>query len=793
MELAGLDRARTEMLGGIRVLDLTDPPGWLCGRILADFGADVALVEPPGGHPGRARRYAFAALNAGKRSIVADPTTNDGLDLVGRLSRSVHVVIETGRGELDALRRSEHRNRVWCAITPFGLDGPKASWRASDLGVLAQSGTMFMTGDPRRAPLRCSFPTSWYHGGADAAAAILAALHQRTLNRRGQLVDVSMQEAHCMANMSRVGQFGMTGQRGSRAGALMRVGPTMQREIWPCADGFVSFGLRGGPARIPGLKRLVAWIAEEGLATSALIDREWDSYSHTTLSQDEVDAISEPFARFFATKTMTELYDAALERGLMLAPANTAREILGSHQYRARELFADVDDPDLGRIPIPKRFVVADGVPGATAAAPRIGERAETEPWFADTGTITTAPEQAFDGVNVLEFGAGAAGPLATRYLADQGATVVRVESSVRPDFLRLYALTATQRSLEASPMFAAFNCNKLAITLNLKHPEAHVIALRLVGWADVVAENFAPGAMARFGLAYEDLVKVKPDLVMISTCLHGQTGPERDYPGFGGQGSALSGFNHVTGWPDGEPLGPYGTITDSLAPRFAAAAVTAALIRRRRTVTMGAYLDVSQVECAIYSLGEAIVQAAVEGTPPGRLGNRSPDGAPHGAFRCAGDERWIAIAIWSDDEWRTLVDQMGGSGWADGRFATTAGRLEHVDELEKRIEEWTVTQDRDALAERLQALGIEANPVADLGDCYRDPQLAHRGHFARMNHPVIGEQDYEALGFRLAASPPRFTHPGPTLGRDNEEVYKGILGLPDDEYERLRADGVFD
>src|SRR5439155_10447409 len=269
-----------------------------------------------------------------------------------------------------------------------------------------------------------------------------------------------------------------------------------------------------------------------------------------------------------------------------------------------------------------------------------------------------------------LEFGAGAAGPLATRYLADHGATVIRVESSVRPDFLRLYAITASQRSLDASPMFAAFNCNKLGITLNLKQPEAREIALRLVRWADVVAENFAPGAMTRFGLAYEDLVKEKPDLVMVSTCLHGQTGPERDYPGFGGQGSALSGFNHLTGWPDREPLGPYGTITDSLAPRFAAAAVVAALLRKRRT-GLGAYLDLSQVECAIYSLGETIVEQSLTGSPPGRLANRSRDAAPHGAFRCAGDDRWTAIAIWSDDEWNTLREAAGFPD--DARFATTS------------------------------------------------------------------------------------------------------------------------
>jgi benzylsuccinate CoA-transferase BbsF subunit len=396
----------------------------------------------------------------------------------------------------------------------------------------------------------------------------------------------------------------------------------------------------------------------------------------------------------------------------------------------------------------------------------------------------------ALEGINVLEFGAGAAGPLAVRYLADHGATVVRVESRVRPDFLRLYGITATQKSLDASPMFAAFNCNKLAITLNMKHPDARAIALRLVRWADVVAENFAPGAMGRWGLAYDDLVKERSDLVMVSTCLHGQTGPERDYPGFGGQGAAISGFNHLTGWPDREPLGPYGTITDSLSPRFAAAAVMAALLRRNRTGE-GAYLDLSQVECAIYCSGDALVEHAVTGSPPGRIGNRSRRAAPHGVFRCAGEDRWIAIACWSDSEWRALADSLSLS--EDPRFDHLDGRLAQQDDVEALIEGATTSRDRDRLVSELRDTGVEATPVLDLTDLNEDEQLHHRGHFVPMSHPVIGEQNYEALGFRLSESPSSFTRPGPTLGRDNEEVYKGILRMSDDEFKSLESAGAFE
>lgn len=344
------------MLSGLRVVELTDPSGWLAGRMLADLGADVTLATDETLR--ETLPYAWAALNAGKRLAGYDDS----------LLASADVVIETG-----VTPRYEELGSpsvVWCVLTPFGRSGPKAEWRASDLSVQAQSGVMYMTGDADRAPVASSAPTSWHHGCADAVAGIMAALLQREKTGRGQLVDVSMQEAHLMASMSRVGQWSLAKSRGKRAGALMRVGETVQREIWPCKDGHVSFGLRGGPARIPGLKRLVAWMDEEGLATPALTERDWDGYNHNLLTQDEVAAISEPIAAFFLTKTMTELYDAALARGLMLAPANTAREILASRQYASRDLFVEMDDPALGSVPLVRSFVVSDAMPGAKKAAP---------------------------------------------------------------------------------------------------------------------------------------------------------------------------------------------------------------------------------------------------------------------------------------------------------------------------------------------------------------------------------------------------------------------------------------
>jgi crotonobetainyl-CoA:carnitine CoA-transferase CaiB-like acyl-CoA transferase len=403
-----------------------------------------------------------------------------------------------------------------------------------------------------------------------------------------------------------------------------------------------------------------------------------------------------------------------------------------------------------------------------------------------------------FGGTTVLEFGGGAAGPVCTRYFADHGATVIRVESRQRPDFLRTLRMTAkTKGGIDGAEHFAVLNANKLSIAINLSRPEGVGVARRLALWADCVAENFAPGAMAKWGLDYASLVRARPDLVMISTCLNGQTGPERHYPGFGGQGSALAGFNHLTGWPDREPVGPYGTITDSLSPRFAALLLAAALLHRRRT-GQGQHIDLSQVEGGIACLAESIVTCTANDEVLGRLGNRSRHAAPHGLFRAADvdgrSDRWVAIAVHDDDDWRRLVDALGRPAWAaDPALATTAGRLARVDALEAALDEWTRTRPAAETAALLQAAGIDAGPVADLGDLHDDPQLAHRRHFRPVEHPVLGRHPVETNAIRFSAMEPDIHAPAPCLGQHTEHVLRTLLGMPEPEYVALRDAGVLE
>jgi benzylsuccinate CoA-transferase BbsF subunit len=340
--------------------------------------------------------------------------------------------------------------------------------------------------------------------------------------------------------------------------------------------------------------------------------------------------------------------------------------------------------------------------------------------------------------------------------------------------------------------MFDSLNVGKLGVTLNLKHPQGAAIALGLIEKADAVAENFAPRAMRGFGLDYASLAPEIPELVMVSSCLQGQTGPHRDYPGFGGQGSALGGYNILTGWPDREPIGPFGTITDSLAPRFVATALAAGLLYKRRT-GKGVYLDVSQAESAVYSLSPWVADYSVNGNIGIRQGNRSSRFAPHGVYACSGDDRWVAIACVDDQGWRNLADVLGIDARDADRLGSLDARMKARDEIDEMIASWTKERNAADVAELLQKVGVESVPVADFSDAFGDPQLIHRGHFVPLEHPLIGECFYERNGFRLSDADAGYVRTSPLLGEHNELVLGEILGMGSGEIERLREEGILE
>jgi crotonobetainyl-CoA:carnitine CoA-transferase CaiB-like acyl-CoA transferase len=385
------------MLSGLRVLDLADESGFLAGKILGDLGADVVKIEPPGGDRG-ARRGPFLgqrgdappdperslvwlALNTSKRGITLNLGAPAGRELFERLLAGADVVLETfAPGWLESQHpelgwerlRALYPRLVWCAITPFGQSGPRARGGARDLVAVALGGNAWMTGDPERPPVRCSLPSAYYHAAPAAALGIALALRGRQRSGRGDFVDVSLQECQLETLLGGVGSARVLGRVPRRSGA--RTGRT--REIWPARDGYVSFGLRGGPARVPGLVALVAWMDECGQAPDWLRGFDWERYDPERLEPAGLARLEEAFGAFFRSRSRRELYAGALERRILLAPCNDAREVLAQPQLRSRGFFVELEYPELGaRIEHPAFFArTEDGAVRLRRRAPRIGE-----------------------------------------------------------------------------------------------------------------------------------------------------------------------------------------------------------------------------------------------------------------------------------------------------------------------------------------------------------------------------------------------------------------------------------
>ena len=394
-----------------------------------------------------------------------------------------------------------------------------------------------------------------------------------------------------------------------------------------------------------------------------------------------------------------------------------------------------------------------------------------------------------FKGLRVLDMSWIGVGPLTMRYLADFGATVIRVESVSRPDNSRTVSpFKGGVPAFSLGQFNANFNTSKLDLGLNLAMEEGRDIIRRLLReWQpDVLAESFTPKTMGKWGLDYEHVESMRPGIVYLSTCQQGHTGPHREYAGYGTQATCLAGFHSVTGWPDKEPVGPYGAYTDFVNPPNALVAVLSALEYRRRT-GKGQYLDLSQLECAIHYLAPAALDYTANGRTPGRVGNRDPYYVPHGVYPCENENEvriggaWCVIAVGDAAEWRGLVRAMGSPTWAvEERFATPEGRREHEDELDSRIAEWTKGFTMHDVMRLLQEAGVPSGAVQAGADLWTDPQLKHRGYFRWLDHPVKGPMPYEDVQAVLSKTPGKPRWASPLVGQDNDEVLKGILGMSD-------------
>jgi benzylsuccinate CoA-transferase BbsF subunit len=400
----------------------------------------------------------------------------------------------------------------------------------------------------------------------------------------------------------------------------------------------------------------------------------------------------------------------------------------------------------------------------------------------------------ALDGIRVVEFAVFAAGPLIGKHLGEHSAEVIRVESHAMPDGFRLHypPFKDNKPGLERGGSYALFNDQVLNVTLDLKQPKAVSLAKELVSKSDIVIENFAAGVMDRLGLSYSELRRVKPDLIMLSSCNQGQTGRRARQRGFGSQLTSMSGFTQLTGYGPGKPpFLLYGPYVDFVAVGFGLIAVLAALDYRRRTGT-GQHIDLSQYETGIQFIAPALMEAQINGRVHEPKGNRDPHAAPHGVYPCKGEDEWCAIAVFNDEEWRAFCRAAEKPDWeSDPRFSSAADRKANEPELDRLLAEWTAHLEARSIMERLQSAGVCAGVVQSVPDLFSCPQLAYRHQWVELFHAEFGTYEHLAPPFLLSETPSELRRSSPLLGEHNDYVFEHIVGLSPEEIQILKDERV--
>ncbi|WP_419554392.1 CoA transferase [Candidatus Poriferisodalis sp.] len=828
-------REHTEVLDGYRILDLTDDRGHLAGMLLAQLGAEVVLAEPPDGHRTRhrgpyvddvtdpERSIEFLVYNRGKHSVVIENSAQ-----IAELAAHCDAVISCGAFVVDFdVLRAANPQLVTASITPFGETGPKTGWAATDLTIAASSGTMSLTGDRDRAPVRIGSPQTWHNAAVDTAGAILMALHERQTSGLGQHVDTSTQQSFVDCTQFQMMAVLTGGEVPVRLPGAVNLGGFLIPWVYECADGYVTVTFLFGPMIAPFTTRLLTWVCEEGYCDAELRDKDWVDFGMAIFegreSMDTFDHAIKCLTAFAASKTKAELLERALSDNLLIAPVTTTADVLALDHLGVRDYWQLTEVPRVSG-PEPVRLCGAmaktTGEPLAElAVAPRLGEH--TGRYLTADGAagpaITTRPraELAQTGpsmvrpladIKILDFMWALAGPGATRTLADYGATVVKVESELHPDVLRgVHPFIGEEGGQENALQFHSINAGKMDLTLDLSLPEALDVILDLTAWCDVLTESFSPKAMANWGLTYDVLREVNPDLVMFSSCLMGQTGPMRMYAGFGTMAAAIAGFYPVTGWPDRIPAGPFTAYTDYISPKLGVMLILSALAERDRT-GRGQHIDFSQMEGALHFLATEFADEEINGRTAGRNGNADRHMCPHSVYPAAGEDRWVAIACETDVQWGALVGLLVGAAGensdlghalsaigADADLAAldVAGRQARSDAVEAAITTWTEPQEAAAIEATLQQCGVPAHRVNDAADLMADPQIVAREHFLSVPHAKHGHTWVEDSNFELSRTPGRPLWGGPMFGEHNMEVLEGILRYDTDKIAELVIAGA--
>ncbi len=818
------------MLSSYRVLDLSDERGQLAGLMLSDLGAEVILIEPPDGS--RSRQVGpfvadknedpeaslwFWAYNRGKRSCALDLTDPEQKQQLLQLLATADVVIESsGQKTMRELGLSyddlsaQFPQLVYTSVSAFGSTGPKADWAATDLVITAAGMLGRLMGDTDRRPLRIPLDQTFLHASGEAAFATLIALRERKRSGLGQHVDISGQQTITLATQSMALCHLYNSPEAVRVSGGVEVGPFNVRLRARAADGYVSPTIVFGEAIGPFSKRLFDWLHSHGACADSDLEIDWIDFVEgvTTgrIPLDEYARVQQVAAKYFATRTKKELQAAALKHRLLIVPIATVADVVDEPHYKERDFWCDIEMPSLGAVKFPGPSVKFSKTPvQIEKPPPRVGEHneevlaelpAKASERTATSGASNSQPELPLAGLKVLDFMWVIAGPASTRVLSDWGATVVRVESSHKVETARtIQPFLNDEGGADNAAIFQNMNAGKLGIAIDLDNPASRETIEDLIRWADVVTESFSPKVMRKWGLTYEDVRKIKPDIIMASSCLFGQTGPLSSLAGYGSMGASMSGFYEMTGWPDRDPCGVFNAYTDYVSPKFLGTALLAALEHRDNTGE-GQYIDMSQVEAAFTFLAPALLDYRINDRIPQKVGNDHPRLSPHDVFACAGEDRWVAIACENDQQWRALceVAELDKKlNQPDLAQLDEQGRRSLSVEIAEAISEWTQTLDDEVAQQKLQDVGVAAHFVQDSETLTNDPQLVHRQHFRQLPHSTNGQMWVEGPKFSMSRSTSKLESAGPSYGEHTFFVLEEILNYDAEQIAELAVAGVLE
>ena len=784
-------KSATGALTGLRVLDFTGRKGGYCGLLLANLGAEVVLIEAPGGDPMRRQgpfkndvadeeaSLSFAAYHTNKRGIVLDLESDADRDTARALARNADILIEDkpvgyldriglGFSALSALNPA----LVMTSISGFGQTGPYREFKTSSIAAFAMGGLMNLCGHPGRAPLMGPCDVAYHLGSVHAAFGTLVALFNRHGTGRGDHVDVSLQDVLASDPFLRVmTRYSVTGEVPERTGHSQA---TTVAETYRCKDGYARIFVN----QPDHWRRFVEWLGNP----QELMDPQLENVPKRMPLRPLIDRLVEARAADYDTAAFFEEFQS---KRLAAAPINAASAFLADKQTQHRGFVVEITDSLLGPHKFPGDPYKFSATPWKIArAAPRLGEYqngvaqliSEPSIWLRECGDDrqrSRAGKAPFEGIRVISFPTGIVGPALASLLAEHGAEVITIEAG-----RALRSPQRAQRWQVASDLES--NHGKKRIAINMKHAEGLALAKKLIAQSDVVAENFSARVMASWALDYPRMKEVRDDIIMISLQAFGQTGPRRDFVSFGPILMSFSGMAYLWRDPGIERPGAgcQTAFPDFVAPSYGAVAVLAALNYRART-GQGQYIDISQAETAASMLGPAYLEYLINGREPEPQGNFSALAAPHGAYRCKGDDRWCSISIETQEEWLRFCDVTGHKDWAaDARFNDLAARVAHRADLDRLVESWTTRHTPHQIMMILQREGITAGVVQTAEDLYRDPHLRERGFARDVFHAQVGWVTRAGPSVRLTEN--RFKPSGAAhqAGDDNEAVLGELLGL---------------